>query len=204
MTDETERFDEVPTATRRNVAKYLMGLSGAAAVGGFTVTALTGLSDGGQAGGGGGDELWVKGTHLVNEEGDRIKLDAQPSGAGKELTVLPEKQGGGALKKKQAATLLVRFTEDAYADPTKTDWTAKGYVAYSMVCTHEGCMVSGRDGQNLFCPCHGSTYSPTKGAEVVDGPAPRSLPQLPLGVTTDGGLIVATGSFEGPVGPGGA
>ena len=39
------------------------------------------------------------------------------------------------------------------------------------------------------------------GAPPVFGPAPRPLPQLPLGTDDDGNLI-ATGDFSGPVGPG--
>ena len=50
----------------------------------------------------------------------------------------------------------------------------------------------------LFCSCHESTFDPKDGAKVVDGPAPRPLPALPLKVV-DGVLVVAQG-FTAPVG----
>ncbi|MBA2712107.1 MAG: Rieske (2Fe-2S) protein [Rubrobacteraceae bacterium] len=61
------------------------------------------------------------------------------------------------------------------------------FVAYSAVCTHQGCTVAYQGGQ-LACPCHGSVYDPAKGAEVVAGPAPRPLPEIPVKV--EGGEVV--------------
>jgi Rieske Fe-S protein len=53
------------------------------------------------------------------------------------------------------------------------------FVAYSAVCTHQGCTVAYRSGQ-LACPCHGSVFDPANGAAVVAGPAPRPLPEIPV------------------------
>jgi Rieske Fe-S protein len=61
------------------------------------------------------------------------------------------------------------------------------FVAYSAVCTHQGCTVAYHGGQ-LACPCHGSVFDPARGAEVVAGPAPRPLPEIPVKV--EGGEIV--------------
>lgn len=55
------------------------------------------------------------------------------------------------------------------------------FVAYSAVCTHQRCTVDYRGGQ-LACPCHGSTFDPANGAEVVSGPAQRPLPEIPVEV----------------------
>jgi Rieske Fe-S protein len=55
------------------------------------------------------------------------------------------------------------------------------FVAYSAVCTHQGCTVAYRNGQ-LACPCHGSVFDPANGAQVVAGPAPRPLPEIPIEV----------------------
>jgi Rieske Fe-S protein len=55
------------------------------------------------------------------------------------------------------------------------------FVAYSAVCTHQRCTVEYRDGQ-LACPCHGSIFDPASGAEVVNGPAERPLPEIPVEV----------------------
>ena len=56
------------------------------------------------------------------------------------------------------------------------------FVAYSAVCTHQGCTVAYRGGQ-LACPCHGSVFDPANGAAVVSGPAGRPLPEVPVEVS---------------------
>src|SRR5215210_1214946 len=55
------------------------------------------------------------------------------------------------------------------------------FVAYSAVCTHQGCTVAYQRGK-LACPCHGSVFDPARGAEVVAGPAPSPLPKIPVKV----------------------
>lgn len=53
------------------------------------------------------------------------------------------------------------------------------FVAYSTVCTHEGCTVEyDPESRNLACPCHGGVFDPANGAEVVSGPPPRLLPEV--------------------------
>jgi Rieske Fe-S protein len=61
------------------------------------------------------------------------------------------------------------------------------FVAYSAVCTHQGCTVAYQGGQ-LACPCHGSVFDPANGAEVVAGPAQSPLPKIPVKV--QGGEVV--------------
>jgi nitrite reductase/ring-hydroxylating ferredoxin subunit len=61
------------------------------------------------------------------------------------------------------------------------------FVAYSAVCTHQGCTVAYKGGK-LACPCHGSVFDPAKGAQVVAGPAPSPLPEIPVKV--QGGEVV--------------
>jgi cytochrome b6-f complex iron-sulfur subunit len=63
------------------------------------------------------------------------------------------------------------------------------FVAYSAVCTHQGCTVAYKNGQ-LVCPCHGSVFDPADGAEVVHGPAQLPLPDIPVKVR--GGEVVRT------------
>ena len=72
-------------------------------------------------------------------------------------------------------------------------------VAYTTICTHSGCDVAElTDDQLLLCPCHSSTFDPKDGARVTDGPAPRSLPALPL--TISEGRLVVAGAFTDRVG----
>lgn len=61
------------------------------------------------------------------------------------------------------------------------------FVAYSALCTHAGCAVAYSNGQ-LACPCHGSIFDPANNARVVNGPAQRPLPKIPVEVR--GGDIV--------------
>ena len=77
---------------------------------------------------------------------------------------------------------------------------AGGVVAYTAICTHNGCEVDEWLGpeQLLYCQCHASRFDPKHGGVVVDGPAPRELPALPLKLV-DGHLVVA-GPFTSRVG----
>jgi Rieske Fe-S protein len=61
------------------------------------------------------------------------------------------------------------------------------FVAYSVVCTHQGCVVVYRDGE-LVCPCHGSVFDPARGAAAVRGPAQKPLQELE--VDTEGGEVM--------------
>jgi rieske iron-sulfur protein len=89
------------------------------------------------------------------------------------------------------ALVLVRLDESALAPETRTR-AAGGVVAYTAICTHNGCDVDDwiEDRLVLSCSCHGSEFDPRDAAKVVDGPAPRALPALPLKVV-DGMLVVA-------------
>ena len=95
--------------------------------------------------------------------------------------------------------MLVRFDPEKLSDETRS-LSAGGVVAYTAICTHSGCEVADwlADEQLLYCSCHSSKFDPKNGARVVDGPAPRSLPALPL-KTVQGQLTVA-GPFTGRVG----
>ena len=60
-------------------------------------------------------------------------------------------------------------------------------VAYSAVCTHQGCVVAAQ-GMRFVCPCHGSQFDAATGA-VLAGPASRPL--TPVAVTVSGGDVEA-------------
>lgn len=130
---------------------------------------------------------------LVDEAGERVPEDALA--VGDRMTVYPEPRPG--LEK--APTILVRNEEDAYGGEIASEHTVGGYAAFSKVCTHLSCMVSGGDASQFVCPCHNAEFDAVGGASVIGGPAPRPLPQLPLTVSSDGYLI-ATGDFLEPVG----
>jgi cytochrome b6-f complex iron-sulfur subunit len=60
-------------------------------------------------------------------------------------------------------------------------------------CTHLGCTVPWVEEEEQFhCPCHGSLYD--KKGEVTGGPAPRPMDLFPMEYSSDGELIVDTGT----------
>ena len=58
-------------------------------------------------------------------------------------------------------------------------------VAFSAICTHQGCVVAPA-GNRFDCPCHGSQYDGATG-KVLHGPATRPLAKR--AVTVDGGRV---------------
>lgn len=95
--------------------------------------------------------------------------------------------------------LLLRLDPEKLSAETRSR-AADGVVAYTSICTHTGCDVDTwlAAEQLLYCPCHDSMFDPKDGARVVDGPAPRTLPALPLKIV-DGALVVAK-PFTAPIG----
>ena len=95
--------------------------------------------------------------------------------------------------------LLLRLDPETLTAETRSR-AADGVVAYTAICTHNGCDIDDwlADQQQLSCACHSSTFDPKDAGKVVDGPAPRMLPALPLKVV-DGKLVVAR-SFTARVG----
>jgi rieske iron-sulfur protein len=87
--------------------------------------------------------------------------------------------------------LLLRLDPATLVGITR-ERAADGVVAYSAICPHAGCDVDAwvDDQKILECSCHYSRYNPHNGAAVLDGPAPRALPALPLKIV-DGNLAVA-------------
>ena len=140
----------------------------------------------------------AKGVRLVTPEGQPVKPgDIATSGV---LTVMPE----GHLDDANSPTLLIRLTAEQLGPQTSREGYGLGtLVAFSKICTHAGCPVGLYESNQglLFCPCHQSTFDVTKGCKVIFGPAPRDLPQWPIGMDDDG-YLVAEGDFERPVGPG--
>jgi len=92
--------------------------------------------------------------------------------------------------------LLVRLEPRDLAEETRAR-AAGGIVAYSAVCTHTGCDQWEWDarGKTIKCACHFSIFDVKDAARVLDGPAPRRLPALPL--QTIGGVLAAAGGFVG-------
>jgi Rieske Fe-S protein len=66
--------------------------------------------------------------------------------------------------------------------------SASAFTAIEGVCTHEGCTITGADGAEYVCPCHGSRYN--RSGQVVNGPAQSSLRRYAT-TFTDGVVTIA-------------
>ena len=141
---------------------------------------------------------WRRGVKVVTPEGLAVKATDLPVGG--ILTIFP----AGHTDAADAQAVLIRIDPAALAPlPGRETWSPGGLIAYSKICTHAGCPVGLYEqvSQRLFCPCHQSVFDVLDGARPTAGPATRALPQLPLAIGTDGGLV-AGGDFSAPVGPG--
>ena len=144
---------------------------------------------------------WAVGRRLVTSDGQ--PLSAGANGLDQIATVFPE----GFVGVDDAQVIVLRVLPELLTARTAAG-SVDGWVAYSKICTHAGCSVGllGIDNRQpqvvreLVCPCHQSSFDPLDAAKPVAGPAPRSLPQLPLAVD-DEGFLVAAAPFDRPVGP---
>jgi rieske iron-sulfur protein len=137
---------------------------------------------------------------IENESTNALALKDVPLG-GPPVLAWPMDPVSNTVRKESRLNkiVLLRFEPAALNETTK-ERAIDGVVAYSAICPHAGCEVSGwaADQQLLECSCHYSHYDPRAAAAVVDGPAPRPLAALPL-KTVDGKLAVAK-PFTGRVG----
>jgi Rieske Fe-S protein len=138
------------------------------------------------------------GDRLVVDAADESKrkpvvLDMVPLG-GPLLFALPVDAETGTVRDKSRFNklALIRLAPEDLDEETRKH-AAEGVVAYSAICTHQGCTLSGwkAEERTLACFCHLSEFSATKRGRVVKGPATRRLPILPLALGENGELVVA-------------
>jgi ubiquinol-cytochrome c reductase iron-sulfur subunit len=155
--------------------------------------------------------VWRKGLRLVVYGTGRPITSAEFSTPGSIISVAPEgfQDDDDAMAK--AAVVIIKFrpgeleftqANHAVANKVVENWTVDNIVAYSKICTHVGCPAAlyEQTTHHILCPCHQSTFEATQGARVLFGPATRPLPQLPMGVDSQG-FLIATSDFHEPVGP---
>lgn len=122
-----------------------------------------------------------------------------PSAPGSEATSTPAPMGGGASGAAASGTAVgtsadlkvggaLPFTDPASGAPGYVVQPKAGtYMAFSAVCTHEGCTVGFDQAANQFaCPCHGARFDASNG-DVVRGPARDPLQKY--SVTEAGGTL---------------
>lgn len=148
-----------------------------------------------------------KGDWLViadggEDEGKVIKLDMLSVG-GAMMNAWPVDSETKITRSKSRfnKVVVVRVEPDKLDEATRAK-SVDGVIAFSSVCTHQACAVTGwiPEDAMLACPCHGSLFSVGEGGKVLGGPARKKLPILPLAVDADGALTVAD-AFTAKVGP---
>jgi arsenite oxidase small subunit len=156
----------------------VLGAAGASVLAACGGGGSGGDSGSGGSGGGGGGE------HKAASDGSKTKTaepSAEPSA----------KKTGGAEKQAPGGKVIARASEvqpgsavkfkDAGNPAVLIHLPSGDFVAYSAICTHQGCTVAYRNGQ-LACPCHGSVFDPANNGQVVTPPAERPLPEIPVEV----------------------
>ncbi|MFD0987793.1 QcrA and Rieske domain-containing protein [Methyloligella solikamskensis] len=96
--------------------------------------------------------------------------------------------------------LVARLPADDVEKDTES-LAADEIVAYSAVCTHNGCVISdiNETEHEFVCNCHGSTFDAGNRGAIVEGPATRRLAILPL--KEGAGELTVAADFIGRLGP---
>jgi nitrite reductase/ring-hydroxylating ferredoxin subunit len=141
--------------------------AGAASLAALLTTAC-GSGDGGGAGPGGPTAPGGPLPGGIVRDGNQLRI---------EIAAVPSLQGtNGFVVVPEPATIVVYLGAD-------------GFRAFTAVCTHAGCRVSGVSNRRIVCPCHGSAFD-VQGGQVLAGPATRSLRSFP--VTLANGILIVT------------
>ena len=134
---------------------------------------------------------WKRGMRLQRADGSLVR--SSDLDVGGVVTIFPE----GSIGDQQSMAVLIRLPEGEAND------AVQGCIAYSKICTHAGCPVAlyRAADHRLICPCHQSVFDAADDAKVLDGPADRPLPRLPIVADADG-YLRATSDFTDSPGPG--
>ena len=143
----------------------------------------TGSSSGGSTSGGSTDSSG-------GSSGGASTVEQTTGGSGETTQAQSGASSSGAIaSESEVAPGSAKKFKDSGKDAVLVHLDSGDFVAYSAVCTHQGCTVAYKNGQ-LACPCHGSVFDPTNGGAVVNGPAQQPLPEIPVEVK-DGNVVKA-------------
>lgn len=145
------------------------------------------------------------GDRLVEEdaEGAPAALRVSDLKPGKPMVAFPfdAKTNAPRNESRLNKLVLIRLPEADMSAETRAR-AAGGVLAYSAVCTHQGCDVKTwlSKEKTLVCYCHSSKFALLDGGAVTAGPAARALPAIPLAL--EGDQLVIAGAFTAT--PGGS
>lgn len=140
-----------------------------------------------------GDRFQITSGALKGEflRPDLLKVGEAP------MIGFPFEPGEQILRKKNRLNrlLLVQLSPDDMDEPT-LEAAAGGVLVYSAVCTHRGCTIKSwkAEEQHFRCHCHLSEFAPLSEGSVLNGPAKRPLPMIPVNVD-DEGFVIAKAEF---------
>ena len=97
-----------------------------------------------------------------------------PAGGGQELVATADVPVGGGVILDDQRIVVTQPAEGTF-------------MAFTAVCTHQGCLVGSVEDNTISCPCHGSQFSAEDGS-VVNGPATGALSAIEVAV--EGGSVV--------------
>ena len=137
---------------------------------------------------------------LGDKKGEVIKVEDLALGGPQQLAYPMEPTGSIVRDGSRLNQVLLIRLDPAQLTPEAKANSAEGVVAYSAICTHQGCDVSQwkTDTNTLLCVCHGSEFDPKDRAKVTFGPAPRRLAMLPVKVVD--GVVMVASPFKGKPG----
>jgi rieske iron-sulfur protein len=148
-----------------------------------------------------------RGDVFVFVMGDRVGETIAPGDiplGGPQLPAWPKDPKAGVARNGSPfnQVLLLRLDPNEFDEATAAR-SADGILAYSSLCAHAGCPVTGwvkdRGTMVLKCYCHQSEYDPRQGAKVVSGPAPHPLAALPVEIVA--GTLTVKSKFVGNLMP---
>lgn len=131
-----------------------------------------------------GDQLVIEDGHgnARPVSASELELEAQ------QVLVFPQDPQTGVIRSGSRfnKVMVMRLDPAEMDEETKAN-SADGVVAYSAICTHQGCDVNSfvADKKEFFCFCHYSRFNPYAAGEVTNGPAKRKLAMLPIEVKND-------------------
>ncbi|MDO6515188.1 MULTISPECIES: ubiquinol-cytochrome c reductase iron-sulfur subunit [unclassified Neptuniibacter] len=131
-----------------------------------------------------GDQLVVEDGHGNARviSASELKLEVQQIMAFPQDPVTGVIRSGSRFNK----VMVMRLNPELMDEDTKKN-SADGVVAYSAICTHQGCDVNSyiEDKKEFFCFCHYSRFNPYEAGKVTNGPATRRLAMLPIEIKDD-------------------
>lgn len=140
-------------------------------------------------------------TPVSAKDGRKIALADLKIGA-PPVVAYPVDPASGVVRKGSRINqvLLAKIDPNLIPEEMKAA-SVDGVVAYSSICTHNGCPVTvlRPDQRSVICNCHGSIFDLADAGKVLQGPALRRLAHLPVSLA--GEELVVAGNFSGAVGP---